>query len=137
MLRVMVIQTNVSVEKDLLGMVTSYVCLQYFRQSVHQDVDQTAIALMEFQTNVSVMVISEETLTKDAHHQQLILYRTASVELMQSVSQMVPARFASVRKALMEILSLAVLTSMSAPIIFVERMLFASTLLEIMIVDVN
>ena len=137
MLPVTEIQTNVSAEKDLLEMATSCVCLQSFLQFVPPAADPTVIALMEFQINVSVTVNLEGIRTKDAHHQPLILYKTASVEVTPSVSPMEPVKSVPARKALMEILSLGVLTSMNAPIKSAERMLFASTPLETMTVGVN
>ena len=98
MLHVMVIQTNVSAEKDLLEMATSCVCLRYFLQFAPRAVDPTVIALMEFQTNVSVTVNLEGIRTKDAHHQPLILYKTASVEATPSVSQMEPVKSVPARR---------------------------------------
>lgn len=74
---------------------------------------------------------------KGVHHRPLILYKTASVEVTPSVSRMEPVKSVPARKASMEILSLDVLTSMSAPIKYAERMLSVSTPLEAMTVGVN
>lgn len=74
---------------------------------------------------------------KGAHHRPLILYKTASVEVTPNVSQMERVKSVRVRKASMEILLLDVLTLMSAPIRYAERMLSASTLLEAMTAGVS